>query len=64
MTKKNILLEILFSVVGLKKIKGNKELEDAWTSKDFDIKAISQYQSAQLKKYSTIRKNFFRKKIF
>jgi hypothetical protein len=32
------LLEILFSVIGFKKIKGNKELEDDWTSKDFDIK--------------------------
>ena len=36
--KEKYLLEILFSVIGLKRIKGNKELEDAWTSKDFDIK--------------------------
>jgi len=36
--KEKYLVEILFSVVGLKKIKGNKELEDAWTSQDFDIK--------------------------
>jgi len=36
--KERYLLEILFSVVGLKKIKGSKELEDAWTGKDFDIK--------------------------
>lgn len=36
--KEKYLLEILFSVIGLKRIKGNKELKDAWTSKDFDIK--------------------------
>jgi DNA-directed RNA polymerase delta subunit len=36
--KEKYLLEILFSAIGLKRIKGNKELEDAWTSKDFDIK--------------------------
>jgi DNA-directed RNA polymerase delta subunit len=31
-------LEILFSVAGLKRIKGNKEIGDAWVSRDFDIK--------------------------
>lgn len=36
--KEKYLLEILFSVIGLKKIKGNKEFEDVWTAKDFDIK--------------------------
>jgi len=36
--KEKNLLEILFSVTGLKKIKANKEMEDAWTLHDFDAK--------------------------
>jgi hypothetical protein len=37
-SKEKRLLEIVFSVAGLKKIKGNKEMEDGWSGKDFDIK--------------------------
>lgn len=36
--KERNLAEILFSVAGLKKIKANKEMEDAWAARDFDIK--------------------------
>jgi hypothetical protein len=36
--KEKRLLEIVFSVMGFKRIKGNKEFDDVWTSQDFDIK--------------------------
>jgi hypothetical protein len=46
--KEKFLMEIVFSVMGLKKIKGNKEVEDSWTSRNFDLKkfrsAISQIE--------------------
>jgi hypothetical protein len=53
------LLEILFSVVGLKKIKGNKELEDAWTSKDFDIKRFRLTTSQIENIFDETKKLFF-----
>ena len=37
-SKERHLLEIVFSVIGFKRVRGNKELEDVWISQDFDIK--------------------------
>ncbi|HUD08489.1 MAG TPA: sigma factor-like helix-turn-helix DNA-binding protein [Candidatus Saccharimonadales bacterium] len=56
--KERYLVEILFSVVGLKKIKGNKELEDAWTSKDFDIKKFRNIASGIEKIFDDSKKLF------
>lgn len=46
--KEQNMLEIMFSVTGLKKIKGSKEVEDSWTGQNFDIKrfrsAVSQIE--------------------
>jgi len=39
-SKEKSLLEIVFSVAGLKRMKGNKEMEDGWSGKDFDIKSF------------------------
>lgn len=56
--KEKYLLEILFSVIGLKKVKGNKELEDAWTSKDFDIKQFRNTTSGIEKIFDESKKLF------
>jgi len=37
-SKEKSLLEIVFSVAGLKRMKSNKETEEGWAGKDFDIK--------------------------
>jgi len=44
--KERNLAEIVFSVIGLKKVKGNKEMEDSWSARDFDIKKFRNIVSA------------------
>ncbi|HLM84202.1 MAG TPA: sigma factor-like helix-turn-helix DNA-binding protein, partial [Candidatus Bathyarchaeia archaeon] len=56
--KEKYLIEVLFSVIGLKRIKGNKELEDAWTSKDFDIKKFRNIVSGIEKIFDESKKLF------
>lgn len=57
-SKEKYQLEILFSVIGLKRIKSNKELEDAWTSKDFEIKKFRSIVSGIEKIFDEAKKLF------
>lgn len=56
--KEKYLMEILFSVIGFKRTKGNKELEDAWTSKDFEIKKFRSAVSGIEKIFDEVKKLF------
>ena len=56
--KEKYLMEILFSVIGLKRVKGNKELEDAWTDRNFDIKRFRSITTAIEKIFDESKKLF------
>jgi len=56
--KEKNLVEVVFSVVGLKRIRNNKEMEETWTSREFNLKRFRQAVSNVEKIFDESKKLF------